>query len=151
MSEKDSMQFNVQDEARQKMTRKGMQQLAEFYKARQRALMNAHLAQWNTHQQDKCGQPRPPVDDETTYTVDEEILQILTQVGAKREVGRTPHNYGVEQIGDGLQLRTAYLINADMTLVQVHQLMKRAVGHLEEKLRQDPSNYGNHLGARANL
>ena len=67
------MQFNVKEEARQKRTCKGMQQLAEFYKARQRALMNAHLAKWNTHQRDKYGQPRPPVDDETTYTVDEEI------------------------------------------------------------------------------
>ena len=30
-----------------------MQQLAEFYKARQKALMNAHVAKWNTHQQGK--------------------------------------------------------------------------------------------------
>ena len=79
--------------------------------------------------------------DKTIVTVNEEIQKALSQVSAKEEVGRTLHEYGVEHLEDVLELRMTHLIEADMTLIQVHQLMQRAVEHLEENLRHDPEKW----------
>ena len=64
----------------------------------------------------------------------------LSYVRAKEEVGNVLHEYGVTNLEDILELRIGDLIEAGMTLTQVHQLTQLAAEVSDAKHMQDPPN-----------
>ena len=61
-----------------------------------------------------------------TDTRFEEIQRLLTHIKADEGVGKVLHEYGVDELEDILVLKHGDLIDAGMTLVQVHQISQIA-------------------------
>ena len=58
----------------------------------------------------------------STDTRFEEIQRVLTHIKADEGVGKVLHEYGVEELEVILVLKYGDLIDAGVTLVQVHQI-----------------------------